>query len=119
MMKNALKPLRRLEDGGQPPVDELEEINLWTSENPRPTFIARALPSEEKIAIKKLIQEFRYLFAWTYTEMPGLDPKIAMHHLNIAPGKKPVKQALRRFRPELDQQIELSEKYSIRVGSQV
>lgn len=29
-----------------------------------------------------------------------------MHHLNISPDKKPVKQAPRRFRPELEQQIE-------------
>ena len=37
--------------------------------------------------------------------MPGLDPKVAMHHLHIAPGKRPVKQAPRKFRPELEQQI--------------
>ena len=37
-----------LEDGGQPTIDELEEINLGTEDDPRPTFIAKALPEEEK-----------------------------------------------------------------------
>lgn len=45
------------------------------------------------MAIKQLLQEFRDVFAWNYTEMPGLDPKMAMHYLKKAPGKKPVKLA--------------------------
>ena len=60
-----------LEDGGQPTIDELEEIHLGTTEDPRPTFVAKALPEEEKMAIKQLLQEFRDVFAWNYTEMPG------------------------------------------------
>jgi hypothetical protein len=100
------KAPQSIEDGGQPTIDELEEINLGTADEPRPTFIAKALPVEAKEALIKLLHEFKDVFAWNYTEMPGLDPKIAMHHLNISPDKKPVKQAPRRFRPELEQQIE-------------
>ena len=49
--------------------------------------------------------EFKDVFAWTYTEMPGLNPAVAMHFLHIAKGKKPIKQAPRKYRPELEQQI--------------
>ncbi|KAL0549122.1 hypothetical protein IC582_013602 [Cucumis melo] len=38
--------------------------------------------------------------------MPGLDPKVAVHRLAIKPEHRPVKQAQRRFRPELISQIE-------------
>ena len=38
--------------------------------------------------------------------MPGLDPQIAMHRLNINPDAKPVKQQQRRFRPEIMEAIE-------------
>ena len=38
--------------------------------------------------------------------MPGLDPKVAAHRLAIKPEYRPVKQAQRRFRPELISQIE-------------
>jgi len=33
--------------------------------------------------------------------MPGLDPQEAMHHLNIKPDAKPIKQQQRRFRPDV------------------
>ncbi|KAA0057497.1 malonyl CoA-acyl carrier protein transacylase [Cucumis melo var. makuwa] len=39
--------------------------------------------------------------------MPQLDLKVAFDHLAIKPGSRPVKQAQRRFRPELIPQIEL------------
>jgi len=38
--------------------------------------------------------------------MPGLDPEIAMHHLNIKPGAKPIKQQQRRFFPDIMEAIE-------------
>jgi len=38
--------------------------------------------------------------------MPGLEPHVSMHHLNINPDAKPVKQQQRRFRPEIMEAIE-------------
>jgi len=38
------------------------------------------------------MREYIDIFAWNYENMPGLDPQIAMHHLNIKPNVKPVKQ---------------------------
>ena len=38
--------------------------------------------------------------------MPGLDPQVAMHRLNIKPDAKPVKQQQRRFRPDIMEAIE-------------
>ena len=40
--------------------------------------------------------------------MPELDPNVAVHTLNISEEKKPVKQAQRRFHPELMVQIEVN-----------
>ena len=42
---------------------------------------------------------------WT-TEMPGLDPKIAVHKLNMQENVKSVKQGQRRFRPDVMDKIE-------------
>ncbi|KAM1132646.1 hypothetical protein ACFX19_047714 [Malus domestica] len=39
-------------------------------------------------------------------EMPGLDPIIAVHHLAVKPGTRPIKQTQRRYRSELIPQIE-------------
>ena len=38
--------------------------------------------------------------------MPGLDPRVAMHCLNINSDVKPVKQQQRRFRPEVMEAIQ-------------
>ncbi|KAG9442623.1 hypothetical protein H6P81_018477 [Aristolochia fimbriata] len=46
------------------------------------------------------------VFAWSYTEMPGLDRTIAIHKLAIKFRVKPIKQSQRRFCPELVPEIE-------------
>ncbi|XP_030940238.1 uncharacterized protein LOC115965196 [Quercus lobata] len=105
-----------LEDGGQATVDELKEINLGTAEEPRPTFISALLTPEEEEGYLKLLVEYKDVFAWTYKEMPGLNPSIALHHLAVKKGMRPVKQAQRRFRPELIHQIETEVNKLIEAG---
>jgi len=48
--------------------------------------------------------------------MPGLDPQVAMHHLNINPNVKPVKQQQRWFRPEIMEAIQSEVKKLIDSG---
>lgn len=38
--------------------------------------------------------------------MPGMDPLVEMHRLNINPATRPVKQHERRFRPKIIEAIE-------------
>ena len=80
-----------LEDGVQATVDELKEINLGTTEEPRPTFISALLTSEEEEGYLKLLVEYKDVFAWTYKEMPRLNLSIALHHLAVKKGVCPVK----------------------------
>ena len=62
-------------------------------------------PEEEKTYLN-LLKEYRDVFAWTYKEMPGLDPKVAVHNLAVKKGVRPIKQAQRRFHPDVIPQIE-------------
>src|SRR4051812_49926100 len=48
--------------------------------------------------------------------MPGLDPQVATHRLNIDPEKKPFKQPQRRFRPAMMEAIETEVKKLIDSG---
>ncbi|KAA0051629.1 uncharacterized protein E5676_scaffold3445G00120 [Cucumis melo var. makuwa] len=105
-----------LEDGGQSTVDELKEINLGTIEEPHPTFISASLSSEKEGKYVCLPIEYKDIFAWSYKEMPGLDPKVAVHHLAIKPQYRLIKQAQRRFRSELIPQIEFKVNKSIEAG---
>ena len=90
-----------MEDGGQAIADELKKINLGTTKEPRPTFISALLTPEEEEGYLKLLAEYKDVFAWTYKEMPGLNPSIALHHLEVKKGVRQVKQAQRHFRLEL------------------
>ena len=48
--------------------------------------------------------------------MPGLDPRVAMHRLNINTNVKPVKQQQRRFRPEIMEAIQSEDRKLIDSG---
>ncbi|XP_070046703.1 uncharacterized protein [Nicotiana tomentosiformis] len=48
--------------------------------------------------------------------MPGLDPKVAFHHLAIKKGARPIKKAQRRFRPELVPLIEAEANKLVEAG---
>lgn len=53
-----------------------------------------------------LLTEYRDVFAWSYTDMPGLDPKIVEHSLLTDLNVPPKKQRLRRMKPKLSKKIE-------------
>ncbi|XP_027122222.1 uncharacterized protein [Coffea arabica] len=90
-----------LEEGVKATVDDLKEINLGTSEDPRPIYVSVLLSPDEEKAYIELLREYQDVFAWTYKEMPGLSPKVAVYHLTVKKGVRPVKQAQWRFRPDL------------------
>ena len=54
----------------------------------------------------ELLSEYKDVFAWSYKEMPGLDPKVAIHNLVVKHGIRSIKQAQLRFRLELIPKIE-------------
>nr|XP_027088706.1 uncharacterized protein LOC113710058 [Coffea arabica] len=95
-----------LEQGVKNTVDALKEIKLGTSDDPRPIYVSSCMTPEEEKEYVDLLLEFRDVFAWNYSEMSGLDPRIAVHNLSVKRGTKPVKQAQRRFRPKLIPLIE-------------
>jgi len=96
----------QMEDGNQPTTDELEEINIGTDDDPRPIFISKRLSKESKKEYHKFLSANKDIFAWSYEEMPGLDPMVAEHKLAVRKDVTPVKQGQRRYRPELLPQIE-------------
>uniref|UniRef100_A0A2N9H763 Integrase catalytic domain-containing protein n=1 Tax=Fagus sylvatica TaxID=28930 RepID=A0A2N9H763_FAGSY len=86
--------------------EDLEVINL--SDNPeiqRPISISSSLSAEERTSLVKLLKEYQDVFVWQYDEMPGFDPGLVAHALNVEPGTRPVVQPMRTFHPEVEAQI--------------
>ena len=71
---------------------KLTQINLGDEANPKPIFISESLSPSKKEDLIQFIREYIDVFAWNYEKMPGLDPQIAIHRLNINPDAKLVKQ---------------------------
>ena len=78
-----------------------EEINLGTPNNPKVIHFAASLSPEEKDEFIRFFLERRINFAWSYADMPELDPKLVLHHLPLKPRVKPVKQKLRKMHPQV------------------
>jgi hypothetical protein len=54
--------------------------------------IGAACTPREITAYKALFQEYRDIFSWTYTEIPGLDPSIIEHRIDTWLDITPVRQ---------------------------
>ncbi|KAA0031705.1 uncharacterized protein E5676_scaffold409G00020 [Cucumis melo var. makuwa] len=75
-------PKKEVSEQGE---DEIKEVNLGTIEEPCPNFISASLSNEEESKYMSLLIEYKDIFAWSYKEISGLDPKVAVHHLTIKP----------------------------------
>ncbi|PKI60850.1 hypothetical protein CRG98_018758, partial [Punica granatum] len=94
--------LRRLEDHQITSVEPIEEINVGTEEKPRTLKIGTALDPTQRTQMIDFLKEYQEVFAWSYADMPGLDPSIVEHFLPLDTEKFPPKrQQLRRQRASL------------------
>ena len=63
-------------------------INLGDADNVQEIQIVNG-PKNDQIV--QIFHEFKEVFAWTYRDMPCLDPSIATHKIPIMPNVAPVK----------------------------
>ncbi|KAG9444831.1 hypothetical protein H6P81_016171 [Aristolochia fimbriata] len=77
------------EEGGQSIVDDLKKVDLGTKEDSRLTFLSALVSTVEEVEYMSLLHEYRKIFAWNYTEMPGLYPRVAVHKLAVHPSVGP------------------------------
>ena len=68
---------KQLEKKIEPMEPILETINLGNDENPHLIKIGSTLNEKERKDLQELLMEFQEVFAWSYEDMPGIDPEIA------------------------------------------
>ena len=69
---------------------------------PRPVFISSQLSAKENEQLVELLKRYVDVFAWTYDEIPDLDPRLVVHFLNIDPRIKLIIQPARVFLTEVE-----------------
>ena len=62
--------------------------------------MGNTLTTSKKDALVALLTEFKEVFAWSYEDMPRIDTNIVQHCIPTNPTMKPIKQKLRRIKPE-------------------
>lgn len=98
--KEILDLVDRHERKSQPNIDSPLEVNLGTESEPKMVSVGAKLNRDLKNQIITLLNEFKDVFAWSYEDMPGLNTDIVVHHLPLRHECRPVKQKLRRMKPE-------------------
>src|SRR3954467_1120276 len=89
----------------QPHEEPIEIINLGNDEEKKEVKIGVDLEDSVKQRLIQMLQDYVEIFAWSYKDMPGLDTDIVVHCLPIKEGSTPVKQKLRRSRPDMSKKI--------------
>ena len=87
------------------PVEKLEEILLDDSKLDRTTNIRTLTNPTLRQALTTFLRSNRDVFAWSHEDMPGIDPLVMIHRLNVSPFFPPIRQKKRVFAPERDQAI--------------
>ncbi|KAH9313460.1 hypothetical protein KI387_044579, partial [Taxus chinensis] len=77
------------------------EINIHTEEDPHIVKIGQSLNTSEQAAFTTFLHARNQAFAWSYADMLGIDPTIAVHNITLNPDSKPVKQKLRKMHPRI------------------
>ncbi|KAL5565429.1 hypothetical protein UlMin_028593 [Ulmus minor] len=88
-----------MEQHGEP-VEELEEIPLFEDDLTKTCKIGSSLTGQLRTDLINFLRDHRDVFAWSHEDMPGIDPKVIVHRLNIDPSFRPVKQKRRTFNAE-------------------
>ena len=82
-----------------------ELIDFGVPDQPKEIRISSSLSLDERSGLIDLLRSYLDVFAWSYEDMPGLDPTIVQHHRPILPHARPVKQKLRRLHPRWSLQV--------------
>ncbi|PKI53811.1 hypothetical protein CRG98_025817 [Punica granatum] len=94
--------LRRLENRQFTSVEPTEELNVGIEEEPHILKIKTGLDPIQRGWMIEFLTEYQEAFAWSYADMPSLDPSIVKHFLPLDTKKfSPKQKHLRRQRAGL------------------
>lgn len=87
------------------------------NKNLKAIFASKNLDYNKLQNLIELIREYMDVFVWNYKDMSRLNTKIAQHHLNIKPDARLMKQQEQKFKPEMQEAIEIEVKELKACGS--
>ena len=116
-VSNPLAPTHVRAEGNMSVISKTIPINI--SRDPsiiENIFIGIECSPEEIQIYTDLFKEYRDVFAWSYEEMPGIDPSIVQHEIKTYENAKPVGQRLRPVNPRKAAAIKAEVEKLLRAG---
>ena len=98
------------------PVEELEEVTLDESRLERTTRMGTLATQPIRQALASFLKMNQDVFAWSHNDMPGIDPSVIVHRLNVNPASSPIRQKKLVFAPEQDKAIAEEVRKLLEVG---
>ena len=74
------------------PIEKLKEVFLDNSNHERKTKIGTLANPAVRQALTTFLKSNQDVFAWSHEDMPGIDPSIMVHRLNVSPFFPPIRQ---------------------------
>ncbi|XP_030924962.1 uncharacterized protein LOC115951997 [Quercus lobata] len=72
------------------PIEVLEDVPLDERNPERCTRMGADLEGGIKENLVQFLRKNIDVFAWSYEDIPGIDPKVITHRLNVCPSSKPI-----------------------------
>ena len=85
----------------------LEHIPLEEGNPEKFTRIGISMKEKTKQDLVQFLRKSIDVFAWSHEDMPGINPSVITHRLNVHPSSKPVRQKKRVFALERDNAIKI------------
>ena len=74
------------------PVEELEEVTLDESGPERMTRMGTLLIQPTCQALAAFLKMNQDVLSWSHEDMPGIDPLVIVHRLNVNTASSPIRQ---------------------------
>ena len=74
------------------PTEALKNILLDENNPERCTRVGADLEEKTKQGLVHFLKKITDVFAWSHEDMPGIDPSVITHRLNVYPSSKPIRR---------------------------
>ena len=75
----------------KPHQEETEIVNLGVGNERKEVKVGTGMTAPIHDELVALLRDYQDIFAWSYQDMPGLNPNIVQHRLPLNPDCSPVK----------------------------
>lgn len=107
--KEEKRPKQDPEEKAEPyirPMEDLVLVEIVPGKQGHTTKIGNQMEKKKEEELVKFMCDNHDVFAWSPTDIKGINPKVIVHKLNVRPNARPIKQRKRHFGAEKDQIIE-------------